>query len=141
MPCTTPGTPRPIAAPPAASTPTSDGVGVDEAGEGARRVRPAADAGHHPVGVGPAEQLPALLAGLVAHHPLELAHHPRVRVRPHHRPEAVVGVATVATQSRRASLTASFRVRLPARTGRTSAPSSSMRNTLSSWRSVSTSPM
>ena len=40
-----------------------------------------------------------------------------------------------------ASFTASFRVRLPERTGRTSAPSSSMRKTLSSWRMVSTSPM
>ena len=49
--------------------------------------------------------------------------------------------STVATQSRMASLTASFSVRLPESTGRTSAPSSSMRNTLSAWRSVSTSPM
>ena len=50
-------------------------------------------------------------------------------------------VSTVATQSRRASLTASLRVRLPDVTGRTSAPSSSMRKTFSSWRWVSTSPM
>ena len=41
---------------------------------------------------------------------------------------------TEATQARRASLTASFRVRLPLVTGTTSAPSSSIRNTLSSWR-------
>ena len=60
-----------------------------------------------------AEQDPALLAGLVAHDPLELADHPGVRVGAHHRPDAVVGVSTVATQSRRASFTASFRVRLP----------------------------
>ncbi len=40
-----------------------------------------------------------------------------------------------------ASFTASFKVRLPEVTGRTSAPSSSMRKTLSSWRLVSTSPM
>ncbi len=50
-------------------------------------------------------------------------------------------VSTVATHSRSASLTASLSVRLPVVTGTTSAPSSSMRNTLSSWRSVSTSPM
>ena len=56
----------------------------------------------------------ALLAGLVADDPVELAHHPRVRVRAHHRAEAVVRVvSTVATQSRSASLTASFSVRLP----------------------------
>ena len=49
--------------------------------------------------------------------------------------------STVATHSRMASFTASFRVRLPEVTGRTSAPSSSMRKTFSSWRLVSTSPM
>ena len=52
-----------------------------------------------------------------------------------------MGVSTVATHSRMASLTASLRVRLPEVTVRTSAPSNSMRNTLSSWRLVSTSPM
>ena len=50
-------------------------------------------------------------------------------------------VSTVATQSRMASLMASFSVRLPDAAGRTSAPSSRMRKTLSSWRSMSTSPM
>ena len=50
-------------------------------------------------------------------------------------------VSTVATHSRMASLTASFSVRLPEVTVRTSAPSNSIRNTLSSWRCVSTSPM
>ena len=50
-------------------------------------------------------------------------------------------VSTVATHSRMASLTASFNVRLPEVTERTSAPSSSIRKTLSSWRFVSTSPM
>ena len=49
--------------------------------------------------------------------------------------------STVATHSRMASLTASFSVRLPLCTGWTVAPSSSMRKTLSAWRSVSTSPM
>ena len=50
-------------------------------------------------------------------------------------------VSTVATHSRMASFTASLSVRLPDVTVRTSAPSSSMRKTLSSWRCVSTSPM
>ena len=50
-------------------------------------------------------------------------------------------VSTEATHSRMASFTASFSVRLPDVTGRTSAPSNSMRKTLSSWRLVSTSPM
>ena len=48
---------------------------------------------------------------------------------------------TLATQCRIASLTASFRVRLPLSTECTSAPSSFMRNTLSSWRATSTAPM
>ncbi len=68
------------------------GVAVDEAGEDAHRVRSAADARHHDVGVA-TEQVAALLARLVADHPVELAHHVRVRVRPHHRSEAVVAVA------------------------------------------------
>ena len=51
------------------------------------------------------------------------------------------GVATLVTQSRMASLIASFRVREPAVTATTSAPSSRMRATLSAWRSVSSSPM
>ena len=50
-------------------------------------------------------------------------------------------VSTVATHSRIASFTASFSVRLPDVTVLTSAPSSSIRKTLSSWRFVSTSPM
>ena len=49
--------------------------------------------------------------------------------------------STVATQWRRASLVASLSVRLPDVAGRTSAPSSRMRNTLSAWRAMSTSPM
>jgi hypothetical protein len=49
--------------------------------------------------------------------------------------------STVATQSRMASFTASLRVRLPVSAERTSAPSSRIRNTLSFWRSMSTSPM
>ena len=112
MPWTTPGTPRPTAAPPAGSTPTSRASVSTKPEKMPDRVRAAADAGDDDVGVA-AEQRAALLAGLVADHPVELAHHPRVRVRAHHRAEAVVRVSTVATQSRIASLTASFSVRLP----------------------------
>ena len=50
-------------------------------------------------------------------------------------------VATLATQSRIASLIASFSVREPLVTGTTSAPSSRIRATFNAWRSVSTSPM
>ena len=92
MPWTTPGTPWPTAAPPAGSTPTSRVVSVDEPGEQPDRVRAAADAGDHHVGVATGDR-PALLARLVADHPVELAHHPWIRVRAHHRPEAVVRVA------------------------------------------------
>ncbi len=67
------------------------GAGVDEAGEQPGRVGPAADAGDDDVGVA-AGECPALLARLVADDPVQLAHHPRVRVRTHHRPQAVVRV-------------------------------------------------
>jgi hypothetical protein len=49
--------------------------------------------------------------------------------------------STVATQSRIASFIASFSVPAPDTTGRTSAPSSFMRNTLGCWRFTSVSPM
>src|SRR3954469_2636753 len=52
------------------------GPGVDEPGEGAHRVGTATDARDHEVGVGAAQDRPALLTRFVAHHPLELAHHP-----------------------------------------------------------------
>jgi hypothetical protein len=45
------------------------------------------------------------------------------------------------TQSRRASLTASFKVLSPAVTGTTRAPRSSMRKTFRAWRRMSSSPM
>ncbi|MEZ4769532.1 MAG: hypothetical protein R2844_14020 [Caldilineales bacterium] len=48
---------------------------------------------------------------------------------------------TLVTQSRIASLMASFNVRLPLSTPRTSAPSSFMRKTLGAWRAMSTVPM
>ena len=50
-------------------------------------------------------------------------------------------VRTFVTQSRMASLIASFSVREPASTGRTSAPSSRMRRTLGAWRAMSSVPM
>src|SRR5581483_7262447 len=43
---------------------------VEEPGERAHGVAAAPDAGHHPLGIGAAEQRPALGPGLVAHHPL-----------------------------------------------------------------------
>ena len=66
------------------------GSGVDEAGEGPDRVRAPADARDHEVGVVAAEQRSALLTCFVTDHPLELAHHPRVRVGPDHGSDAVV---------------------------------------------------
>jgi len=45
------------------------------------------------------------------------------------------------TQSRMASLMASFSVRLPALTRVTVAPSSRIRTTFSAWRSMSSAPM
>ena len=79
MPCSTPGTPRPMADPPAASTPTSRTGTVDEAGKRAGSIGTAPDTRHHQVGVAPPEQDPALLTGLLADDPLELTHHPRKR--------------------------------------------------------------
>ena len=75
---------------PPASTPTSRASVLDEAGERADRVRTAADARDDDVGIGAVEQLAALAARLVADDALELAHHPRERVRTHRRTEAVV---------------------------------------------------
>ena len=50
-------------------------------------------------------------------------------------------VSTFVIQSRIASLVASFSVRVPKSTGRTSAPSSSIRSTLGRCRRMSSSPM
>ena len=66
------------------------GGGVDEPGERAHRVRAAADARDDEVGVVAAEDRAALLARFVADDALELAHHPRVRVRADDRADAVV---------------------------------------------------
>ena len=62
---------------------------LGEAREQADGVRPAPDARGDDVGVA-AEERAALLACLVADHAVELPHHPRVRVRAHHRAEQVV---------------------------------------------------
>ena len=134
MPCSTPGIPLVMAAPPAASTPTSRASVSTKPAKVPAAFDPPPTQADDDVGVGAAQQGTALHAGLLADDALELAHHVRERMGSHHRAEAVVGVSTVATHSRSASFTASLRVRLPEVTVRTSAPRSSMRNTFSSWR-------
>ena len=62
---------------------------VEETGERADRVRASADARDDEVGIG-AEDGAALRVRLVADDALELPHHPRVRVRAHDGPDAVV---------------------------------------------------
>ena len=114
MPCTTPGTPRVDRRPAGRLHPDQLGGGVDEAREDADGVGPPAHAGGDHVGIAPVEQGRALGPGLDADDPVELAHHPRVRVRAHDRARGSSGWSPrVATQSRMASLTASFSVRLP----------------------------
>ena len=49
--------------------------------------------------------------------------------------------STFVTQSRMASDVASLSVEVPEVTGRTSAPSSFIRNTFRAWRSMSAAPM
>ena len=98
MPCTTPGTPRfdrgavmaRLEAEAAGFDADEARVGVDEAGERADRVRAAADARDDDVGIGAAEDRARLHARFVADDALELAHHPRERVRTHRGTEAVV---------------------------------------------------
>ena len=92
MPCTTPGTPRADRGATSRLDTDEPGLRVDETREDADRVGPAAHACHHHVRVGAGEGA-TLLAGFVTDHAVELAHHPRIRVRAHHRTEAVVGVA------------------------------------------------
>ena len=106
------------------------------------RVRTAADARDHEVGVVAAEDRAALLARLVADDALELAHHPRVRVRADDRADAVVRALDRRDPvAQRLVDRVLERARCPDVTGTTSAPSSFMRNTLSAWRSTSTAPM
>ena len=89
MPCTTPGTPRLTDAPcwpdsspsPPASTPTSRASVSRNPANVPDRVRAAADARDDEVGIVAAEDRAALLARFVADDALELAHHPRERVR------------------------------------------------------------
>ena len=71
-----------------------DALVVDEAGEGADRVRAAADAGDHAVRQA-ARRGEDLLAGLVADHALQVADERRVRGRADGRADDVVGVADV----------------------------------------------
>ena len=67
---------------------------VEERVEDADRVAAAADARDDRVGQ-PAGLLEDLRARLAADHRLELAHHQRIRMRPEHGAEQVVGVADV----------------------------------------------
>ena len=88
------------------------------AGERADRVRAAADARDDDVGIVAVEQLAALRARFVADDALELAHHPRERVRAHRGTDAVVRRLDDSRPTPRiASLTASFSVALPDCTG------------------------
>src|SRR5262249_38825128 len=63
---------------------------IDEPRERADGVRAPADARHDEVRVGPVEDLAGLLARLVADDALELAHHPRERMRADDGADAVV---------------------------------------------------
>ena len=89
-PCTTPGMPWPMAAPPAASTPTSCASVSTKPAKVPAAFDPPPTQATTAVGIAPVEQHAALRLRLVAHDALELPHHPRVRVRAHHRAEAVV---------------------------------------------------
>ena len=86
-------------------------------------------------------RLEHLRARLVADHALEVAHHHRIGVRAGRRADAVEGVGDVGHPVAQASFIASFSVRAPACTGRTSAPSIFMRKTFGFCRSTSTAPM
>ena len=92
MPWTTPGAPRPTAAPPDGSAPTRRASVSTKPENNPAAFEPPPTQATTTSGIAAGER-PALLAGLVADHPVQLAHHPRVRVRAHHRAEAVVGVA------------------------------------------------
>ena len=132
MPCSTPGLPwlsvaawSPAVGAAAARLDADqfDAGVVDERVEHAGRVAAAADAGDDHVGQ-PADLLEALRPRLAADDRLEVADHHRERVRPDDAADDVVRVATLAIQSRMASLMASRSVRLPVRdAGRPRCPS------------------
>ena len=118
------------------------GVRVDEPGERADRVRPAADARDDEVGIGAVENRARTARALRRRrHAGTRAPSTGTDAGPSPSRGSSACPSTVATHSRIASLTASFSVALPDRTGTTSAPSSRMRHTLSAWRSTSTAPM
>ena len=87
-----PGIPLVMAAPPAASTPTSRAPVSTKPANVPAGVGAAPDAGHDHVGFVPVEESLGLRRRLFAHHPLKLAHHVGKRVRAHDRAQAVVGV-------------------------------------------------
>jgi hypothetical protein len=99
---------------------------VEERMEQADRVRAAADARDERIGQ-LAVPLEHLRARLAADDRVEVAHERRIRVRSRDRADDVERVATFVTQSRSASLSASFSVFEPECTGTTVAPSSFMR--------------
>ena len=86
-----PGTPEPTAAPPAGSTPTSSDRSSANPLKIPAAFEPPPTQATTTSGTSPSP-VDALGAGLVAEDPVELAHHPRIRVRSHHRAEAVVRV-------------------------------------------------
>ena len=71
--------------------PDQPDIVVEEIGEQADRVRPAADASDDRIGQ-PAELLEDLRARLAADHPLEFAHHRREGMRPGRGAEQIMGV-------------------------------------------------
>src|SRR5690349_17020594 len=102
---------------------------VQERMKQADRIRAAADARHEHVRQ-PAFLFENLCARFASDDALKIAHHERIRMWSKRAAEQVVVSATFVTQSRNASLIASFKVREPALTSRTSAPSNCMRKTL-----------
>ena len=114
---------------------------VDEAGEHADRVRPAADARDDAVGQA-AGALEQLGARLVADDALQLADDRRVRRRADRRAEDVVrGLDVRDPVADRLGDGLLQRLRAPTSTLTTSAPSSFIRWTLGCWRRMSSAPM
>ena len=115
--------------------------GIGEPGENAGCIGAASDAGDDIVGYATVKQLGALLAGLVTDDTVELADHPRVRVRSHDRAEAVVGVLDGRDPVAHC-LVDGVLERLAARLGGLDLGTEQLHpKTLSFWRSMSTVPM